>query len=242
MAVEYENCGCGGAGGGSGPGGQDECGSVTLLRLCDQTADDCVPFLRHLVHDCDGQVTASTDTELDGTTPYTPAGTVGDCEDCPCPPQTKVVPLCDYGSGPTQVTPFLRHIVYDCATGAVLEQTDTLTDGVTPYTPQGEVGECGQCRPTPMCPQLLGLSGPETWTMPEGTESLALTVVCGPVTITDCSGMSTTINECGANFTWAASSGGCQPGRLCTPFTVDVPADAAVYINFLTPCEMGDAS
>lgn len=79
MAVEYENCGCGGAGGGSGPGGQDECGSVTLLRLCDQTADDCVPFLRHLVHDCDGQVTASTDTELDGTTPYTPTGTVVRC-------------------------------------------------------------------------------------------------------------------------------------------------------------------
>lgn len=228
----------------AGPCTADDCASVSLLRLCDQTDDDCAPFLRHLVHDCDGQVTASTDTALDGVTPYTPAGEVGDCEDCPCDPCTKVVPLCDYaGPGPEPVTPFLRHLTYDCTSGAVLEQTDTLTDGTTPYTPVGEVGECGQCRPTPMCAQLLGLSGPETWTMPEGTESLALTVVCGPVSVTDCAGMSTTVNECGATFTWSAPPTDCAPGRLCTPFTVGVPEGSAVYLNFLTPCDtQGDIS
>jgi len=140
------------------------------------------------------------------------------------------------------VVQFLRHLVVDCTTGVVQEQTDTLLDGTTPYTPVGEVGECGQCRPTPMCAQLLGLSGPETWSMPEGTESLALTVACGPVTVTDCQGMATTINECGASFSWSAPSTECAAGRLCTPLTVDVPEGAAVYLNLLTPCDMGDVS
>ncbi|MEZ7005833.1 hypothetical protein [Streptomyces sp. AD55] len=229
---------------GAGPCPGDACASVSLLRLCDQTPDgDCVPFLRHLVHDCDGQVTASADTALDGTTPYTPAGEIGDCDDCPCPPRTRVVPLCDYlGPGPQPAVPFLRHVVYDCDTGTVLEQTDTLTDGTTPYLPVGEVAECGACRPTPMCARLLGLSGPEVWEMPEGTESLAVTVACGPVTVTDCTGAATVINECGTSFSWAAPSGDCQPGRLCTPLTVTVPEGAAVYLNLLTPCDLGDVS
>ncbi|WP_309317394.1 hypothetical protein [Streptomyces salinarius] len=229
---------------GAGPCGADDCASVSLLRLCDQTPDgDCVPFLRHLVHDCEGTVTTSTDTALDGTTPYTPTGTAGDCDDCPCGPCTKVLPLCDYlGPGPTPVVPFLRHLVYDCTSGAVLEQTDTLTDGSTPYTPVGEIANCGECRPTPMCAQLLGLSGPELWSMPEGTESLAVTVACGPVTLTDCAGNTTTVNECGATFSWAAPPGDCQPGQLCTPFTVDVPEGSAVYLNLLAPCDLGDVS
>ncbi|MET7809754.1 hypothetical protein ABZT26_02705 [Streptomyces sp. NPDC005395] len=226
---------------GAGPC-RDECASVSLLRLCDETEDGCTPFLRHLVHDCTGTVTTSTDTTLDGTTPYTPAGTVIDCDDCPCGPQTKVVPLCDYaGPGPTPVTPFLRHLVYDCTTGDVLEQHDTLTDGATPYTATGEVADCGDCRPTPMCPQLLGLSGPELWQLPEGVESLAITVACGPVTITDCAGNATTVNECGAGFSWAAPTGDCAPGSLCTPFSVDVPEGSAVYLNLLAPCDLGAA-
>lgn len=229
---------------GAGPCTSDDCASVSLLRLCDQTPDgECMPFLRHLVHDCQGTVTASTDTLLDGTTPYTPVGEVGDCDDCPCEPQTKVLPLCDYlGPGPEPVVQFLRHITYDCDTGEALEQSDTLLDAVTPYEPVGEVGECGQCRPTPMCPQLLGLSGPETWALPERVESLAITVACGPVTITDCAGNATQVNECGAAFSWSAPPVDCQPGRLCTPFTVDVPEGSAVYLNLLAPCDLGDVS
>lgn len=218
------------------------CASVTTLRLCDTGAEDCPPFLRHLVHDCDGQVTTSTDTTPDGVTPYTPAGEAVDCDDCPCEDGTKVLPLCDYQETGSSV-PFLRHLTYDCSTGAITEQVDTETDGATPYTPAGDVGECGECRPTPMCPQLLGLSGPETWTMPPGTESLAVTVACGPVTVTDCAGNATQINECGTSFSWASpASASCAPPALCTPFTVDLPEGAAVYINFLAPCDFGDAS
>ncbi|MGW4731831.1 hypothetical protein ACWEQC_22155 [Streptomyces shenzhenensis] len=168
---------------GAGPCGVDDCATVNLLRLCDQTpGGDCVPFLRHLVHDCGGGVAASTDTTLDGTTPYTPTGIVGDCTDC------------------------------------------------------------DECRPVQLCPQLLGISGPDSWTMPDGTESLAVTVACGPVTITDCAGSTTVVNECGTSFQWSAPPGDCQPGSLCTPFTVDLPEGAAVYINFLSPCDQGDES
>ncbi|WP_086778056.1 hypothetical protein [Streptomyces griseus] len=228
---------------GAGPCPSSSCASVTVLRLCDSTDDgECVPFLRHLVHDCDGQVTASTDTGTDGTTPYAVVGQSIDCDDCPCVDGTKVVPLCDYQLDGSSV-PFLRHLTYDCTTGVVTEQTDTETDGTTPYAPTGDVGECGECRPAPMCPQLLGLSGPETWDMPEGTESLAITVACGPVTVTDCAGNTTVINECGSAFSWAApSTGACEPAALCSPFTVDVPEGAAVYINFVSPCGMGDVS
>ncbi|MGJ5692926.1 hypothetical protein ACM6RM_07060 [Streptomyces pratensis] len=223
------------------PCGADDCASVSLLRLCDQTEAECVPFLRHLVHDCSGTVTASTDTTLDGVTPYVVAGETGDCDDCPCEDGSKVLPLCDYQPDGTSV-PFLRHLTYDCTTGQVTAETDTETDATTPYTPTGDIGECGECRPAPMCPQLLGLSGPETWTMPEGTESVAVTVACGPVTITDCASNATVVNECGTAFSWAApASGGCGPASLCTPFTVELPDGAAVYLNFVSPC-LGDAS
>ncbi|MET8746881.1 hypothetical protein [Streptomyces sp. NPDC004728] len=167
---------------GSVPCPSSDCASVSVLQLCDNTPDgQCSPFLRHMVHDCDGQVTAATDTALDGTTPYAPAGAVGDCDDCRCPD-------------------------------------------------------------IPLCPQLLGLAGPELWTMPVGAESLAVTVACGPVTITDCAGNATVVNECGASFSWAAPPAECGPGTLCGPVTIDVAEGAAVYLNFLTPCAQGDAS
>lgn len=225
-----------------GEGSPAECGSAVVLPLCDQTpGGECVPFLRHLTHDCDGQVTGQTDTATDGVTPYTPQGTVGSCEECPCEDATKVLPLCDYQPDGTSI-PFLRHVTYDCASGQITGQTDTELDASTPYTPTGEVGECGQCRPVPMCPQLIGLSGPEVWEMPEGTESVSLNVACGPVTVTDCAGNATVINECGTGFQWAAPPADCRPGTLCTPFTVDVPPGSAAYLTFLTPCTTGDAS
>ncbi|MGO4757473.1 hypothetical protein AB4212_54220, partial [Streptomyces sp. 2MCAF27] len=167
----------------AGPCAVDECASVTVLRLCDQTpGGECVPFLRHLVHDCTGQVTASTDTTADGVTPYAVVGEAGDCADCE------------------------------------------------------------RCEPAPLCPQLLGLSGPETWAMPEGTESVSLQVACGPVIVTDCAGNATQINECGTALNWSAPPGSCSPSALCTPFTVQVLDGAAAYINFLGPCDQGDVS
>ncbi|MFF1965444.1 hypothetical protein ACFVW5_17885 [Streptomyces sp. NPDC058232] len=61
--------------------------TVQILRLCDlnpavEPGDDgkrcAVPFLRHLVHSCDGALAETRDTEMDGTTAYTPVKVV-DC-------------------------------------------------------------------------------------------------------------------------------------------------------------------
>ncbi|MFF1834235.1 hypothetical protein ACFVXE_08520 [Streptomyces sp. NPDC058231] len=70
------------------PNAADPCvSSVTVMRMCDlnpAVAPDAdgkrcaVPFLRHMVYDCTGAVTEVRDTELDGTTAYTPVNVV-DC-------------------------------------------------------------------------------------------------------------------------------------------------------------------
>jgi hypothetical protein len=52
-------------------------------------------FLRRICRDCTGQVTSVTDTELDGVTPYTVRGTVGQCtQEPPC--NLTVVDECTY--------------------------------------------------------------------------------------------------------------------------------------------------
>jgi hypothetical protein len=63
--------------------------SVQTTRLCDLNPDVepddqgrrcAVPFLRHMVYDCAGDLTATRDTTMDGVTPYTPVQVV----DCQC--------------------------------------------------------------------------------------------------------------------------------------------------------------
>lgn len=134
--------------------------------------------------------------------------------------------------------PFIRRTVLD-GYGDVVQTTDVDLEG-DPYAPVGEVGVCGSddvdCDPTPMCARLVGMTGPDQWVMPAGTESINLSVACGPITVTDCSGEATVINECSTSFSWAAPSTRCAPGQLCAPFTVDVPDGSAVYLNFLVPC------
>ncbi|WP_019061699.1 hypothetical protein [Streptomyces prunicolor] len=52
-------------------------------------------------------------------------------------------------------TQFVRNVITDCETGAVLTVTDTTLDG-QPYTVTGEPGQCqaggGECCPEPPCP------------------------------------------------------------------------------------------
>ncbi|MFF5422105.1 hypothetical protein, partial [Streptomyces misionensis] len=110
-----------------------------------------VPFLRTVCRDCDGQVLTTTDTLLDGITPYEPVGTVGVChppETEPCASTVDVLRLCDLNpdaepdeQGRRCAVPFLRHLVHDC-TGVLVETRDTGMDGATPYTPV-QVVDCG---------------------------------------------------------------------------------------------------
>ncbi|WP_433341729.1 hypothetical protein [Streptomyces sp. CA-253872] len=110
-----------------------------------------VPFLRTTCRDCTGAVLDATDTLLDGTTPYTPVGTVGVCQPQqaePCASTVTTLRLCDLNPDATPdsegkrcAVAFLRHLVHDC-TGALVETRDTTTDGTTPYTPV-QVVDCG---------------------------------------------------------------------------------------------------
>ncbi|WP_143675844.1 hypothetical protein [Streptomyces milbemycinicus] len=66
---------------GSGDGACCPWQDAEVLTLCDTAADGtATAFLRHLTYTEEATAPAVTDTELDGVTPYTPAGTVGVCE------------------------------------------------------------------------------------------------------------------------------------------------------------------
>ncbi|WP_327415400.1 hypothetical protein [Streptomyces sp. NBC_01233] len=102
-------------------------------------------FLRTVCRDCTGAVTSTTDTLLDGSTPYTPVGAVGVCpieeEGAePVEPDTEVVQLCDLVDGVDPV-PFLRRLTFP-AGGGTPTVTDTTLNGTTPYALTGTAGLC----------------------------------------------------------------------------------------------------
>ncbi|MFJ8852362.1 hypothetical protein [Streptomyces sp. NPDC102437] len=113
-------------------------------------------FLRTVCRDCDGQVLDTTDTHLDGTTPYTVTGQAGVCHpptEEPCASTVDILRLCDLNptvepdpeTGLRCAVPFLRHLVHDCS-GALVETRDTTVDSSTPYTPV-QVTDCGSGLP-----------------------------------------------------------------------------------------------
>lgn len=95
------------------------------------------------------------------------------------------------------------------------------------------------CDPVPMCARFRGISGPDTWSLPAGVESFSVHIVCGQVTITDCSGEATQVNEGCGDLEFSAPGTPCAPGVFCTPFTIAIPVDSAVYVNYSAPCGSG---
>jgi hypothetical protein len=110
-----------------------------------------VQFLRRICRDCEGMVTAITDTLLDGTTAYAPPATVKVCQPTQDQPQgTDVEPLllCHTATADGTVTPFLRHFVYNASTGAVTGFRDTQLNGTTLFNAgAGTVGFCTDPQP-----------------------------------------------------------------------------------------------
>lgn len=165
------------------------------------TADVATPFLRSTCRDCSGAVVSTTDTELDGTTAYTPAGTVGVCA-----PQEgelqrwdgEVLELCDTAADGTS-TPFLRHLRYGTLDGIVYGRRDTTLDGVTAYAPAGTVGRCPT---TTDCASATTPTATVGLCLPDGTP-IAVTVV------RDCAG--TIAQEGWINLSTGAFSAGAPP-------------------------------
>ncbi|MEU6628463.1 hypothetical protein ABZ905_09225 [Streptomyces parvus] len=68
----------------------EDCRDCEQLLLCDVSDGVSTSFLRTVCRDCTGTVISTLDTALDGTAPYTVAGTVGRCCD------TTVMDECTY--------------------------------------------------------------------------------------------------------------------------------------------------
>ncbi|WP_413808121.1 hypothetical protein [Streptomyces sp. OE57] len=127
------------------------CETLTLCDLVPESPSDPVdppfvtpvPFLRTICRDCSGAVTSTTDTALDGTTPYVPTGEVTACDAEPAAtpeqPESDAVVLCDTAADGT-VTAFVRDYWRDVS-GQINGYTDYALDGAL-YTPAGIVGTC----------------------------------------------------------------------------------------------------
>jgi hypothetical protein len=99
-------------------------------------------FMRHICRDCDGQVTSVTDTTVDGVTPYTPLGVVGQCTE-PQPCDTTVMSECVYSMPDTAVGFTLDSVSYpDCWLGTATNPGYTYGDRVTSWegTYQSDTG------------------------------------------------------------------------------------------------------
>ncbi|MER6632312.1 hypothetical protein ABT301_29530 [Streptomyces sp. NPDC000987] len=236
MAVTPVPCACGG--GGSGEPGEACCApSITSTLLCRPDGTSVLLVARSGCTGCGSppavpEIVGWLDPASGAFTPGPAPEDAGPCDTEDCASVT-LLSLCDQNCAA-----FLRHLVHDCA-GAVISFVDTAPDGVTPYTPVGTVGDCADCQRCerePMCPGFVGLTGPETWTIPPATESVSLSVACGPVTVYPCAGATdgVQINECGVSLQWAAPGTECRPGVLCAAFRIEVPEGSAVYVSWLS--------
>lgn len=115
--------------------------TVNLDGVCSR-----VQFLRTITRDCTGTATATTDTALDGTTPYVVTGEVGLCvEPSGGATRTQVDPgtdaetltLCD------DAGPFLRTLLTDVNGSLTVVRDSDL--GGQPYSPVGTIKVCEDC-------------------------------------------------------------------------------------------------
>ncbi|WP_433379413.1 hypothetical protein [Streptosporangium sp. CA-115845] len=137
------------------------CATVTTVQLCDLLPDgDCQMFLRHLVRDCDGAVTSSVDTTLDGVTPYTVTGTAGSCAACSAGcVETICVQRCDDTDGDGQADAAYSELWCVRADGGAELVLTYQADPSTPYTPIAPV-ECTYGCPETETVTLCDASGP----------------------------------------------------------------------------------
>ncbi|MEU1180642.1 hypothetical protein ABZ464_23880 [Streptomyces sp. NPDC005820] len=189
--------------------------------FCDVAADGTVtPFLRRVSVDGSGNTTV-TDTALDGTTAYTPTGTVGVCPESVT--DYEVIELCDVAADGT-ATPFLRRLAI--AEDGTVTVTDTALDGTTAYTPAGTVGQCPVTTPqktvTPHGTQNTD------WDLAAnaGTQSVTLLVYSGSVTVTTAEGTLTV--PAGATLTWGVDGDAVDSGLTGT-LTIDGAAPGATW-------------
>ncbi|MFF3665465.1 hypothetical protein [Microtetraspora malaysiensis] len=183
--------------------------------LCDIDANgDATAFMRRLSVDPSGAVVL-LDTELDGTTPYAPTGTVGVCPSSVA--DHEVVELCDVDAGGA-VTQFLRRLTIDQAGQVTV--VDTELDGTTPYAPTGDVGLCA----TPELPNpevdatIQRQTGAGAVAITAGARSVTIVVYTGAPTVAIGGGAAVPILP-GTSLSWGVDRGGNVGEALADAFT-----------------------
>ncbi|MFF5045684.1 hypothetical protein [[Kitasatospora] papulosa] len=121
------------------------CPEAEVVQLCDtDDAGTVVAFLRHVTYE-GGVPASSTDTALDGITPYTPVGTVGRCpaeEACPVV-QVLTECRCDDADGDGLAdTDYVELLALGC--DGAITTLGTYTPGLdAPYTPVAPI-DCAE--------------------------------------------------------------------------------------------------
>jgi len=191
------------------------------VSICDVAYQDFEPevlcdfgnantqFLRRYRDTALGVLT--TDTDLDGTTPYVVVGPVGTCADVTGTvdvgnwrDDAEYAVLCDLGAANT---PFVRR--YDVSDTGVVTTTDTALDGTTPYVVVGPAGIC------PVSGSVSVSSLPEPVSVDDNGGSLTVDTDGGPLDVAIDTAAGDTIrmgrvrlNGAGASWTFASTGGG----------------------------------
>lgn len=152
------------------------------------------------------------------STSFSPAGAASGFD-------VEVYPLVD--STPAGPVQFLRRVVYNSATGAVVSFTDTALDGTTAYAPVGTVGVDQELFAPVQAHHFDALPG-TPWTaasIPAGTKLVALSysVVSGTATVVDADGTSIATIPTGFSGQWNAQN----DREVLTPPTSITPAAAS---------------
>lgn len=155
----------------------EPCGTVSVVELCDVAADGTrTRFLRHITRDCQGDVTGTTDTELDAVTLYTVTGEIGNCE---CPAQVLEQCRCDDTDGDgVGDTDYVELVSVDC-TGALTSLGTYIPDLSGPYTPVSPA-EC----PVEGAPPARGVQAHRVELAPGQTWDLSSQPLVQSVTVT----------------------------------------------------------
>ncbi|MFI1703045.1 hypothetical protein [Streptomyces griseoruber] len=206
----------------------------------DQT-DCATQFLRNVVTDCQtGQVTAVTDTTLDGQ-PYTVTGEPGQCKTTgaedpadPCPAQNVLEACrCDDtdGDGVSDVD-YVELLAVDCA-GALTSLGTYTADLSAPYTPVAPIdcdaGDPGAEPATAVQAHRVQLAAGQSWSADSfpRLRSVTATAHTGTGTITTAEGDSTLFQ--GESVMWAIDKD--EDARLIGPLTINA-ATGAVVVNW----------
>ncbi|MYX39033.1 MULTISPECIES: hypothetical protein [unclassified Streptomyces] len=218
-----------------------DCQSCAPVVLCD--TDDTgatVPFLRTVCRDCNGLVVSSTDTELDGTTPYAVAGTVANCAGGSADTCAKqIIERCgcsdEDGDGIGDVMYTELWAIDPCGTDApVLLGTYEDGDPAKPYTPTAPV-ECTvdeDAGPTPLSTGVRAVTGTAAQDLVAGfpgLQSISLTVLAGAVNVTMTDGSAVPI-PAGITMTWSVAKD--EDSALAAASFAGASAAASYLLNY----------